>query len=171
MTRYYIDLEFDSNTLGMISIGIVSQTGRQLYAVNTDFEWTGCDPWLHENVKPHLMTPFDKSGVGLYGILGGRSHIAREIDSWIGDDDPEFWAYYGDHDWVIFCQMFGGMLSLPSRWPKLCLDIKQAAMSMGIRGSLKDVVPQKGTIHNALDDALWNQFVHSQMIMQYGREM
>lgn len=38
---------------------------------------------------------------------------------------PEFWAYFADYDWVVFCSLWGRMLDLPVGFPKYCRDLKQ----------------------------------------------
>lgn len=38
---------------------------------------------------------------------------------------PEFYAYYADYDWVVFCQLFGTMMQLPKGLPMYCIDLKQ----------------------------------------------
>lgn len=37
----------------------------------------------------------------------------------------EFYAYYGDYDWVLFCSLFGRMIDLPEHFPMYCKDLKQ----------------------------------------------
>lgn len=38
---------------------------------------------------------------------------------------PEFYGYYCDFDWVVFCWLFGKMINLPSGFPMYCIDLKQ----------------------------------------------
>lgn len=64
----------------------------------------------------------------------------------------EFWAYYADYDWVVFCQLFGTMMDLPKGFPMYCRDIKQLCDSVG-----NPKLPDQGKgEHNALADARWN---------------
>lgn len=37
----------------------------------------------------------------------------------------EFYAYYSDYDWVLFCSLFGRMIDLPKGFPMMCIDLKQ----------------------------------------------
>ncbi len=39
--------------------------------------------------------------------------------------EPEFYAYYADYDWVVFCSLFGTMMDLPEGFPMYCRDLKQ----------------------------------------------
>lgn len=42
-----------------------------------------------------------------------------------GNAQPEFYAYYADYDWVVFCSLFGRMIDLPDGFPMYCRDLKQ----------------------------------------------
>lgn len=39
--------------------------------------------------------------------------------------DPEFYGYFADYDWVLFCSLFGKMINLPKGFPYYCKDLKQ----------------------------------------------
>jgi hypothetical protein len=69
---------------------------------------------------------------------------------------PEFWSYFADYDWVIFCQLFGTMVDLPKGFPYYCNDLKQLMKFVGIDASLDELTQQKSN-HNALDDAKQNK--------------
>lgn len=81
--RYFYDTEFleDGETIDLISIGIVSEDGREYYAVNaavgdsTDTDDLGAriaeHDWLMENVVPHL--PLSGNGPKrYYGVPSNR---------------------------------------------------------------------------------------------------
>lgn len=145
--RYFIDTEFweqgSHEPIHLISVGIVSEDGREFYReVFGAQHWVESE-WLQENVIPHLVggevavSPFEIS-----------SHILQ----FIGDDPkPEFWGYYSDYDWVVFCQLFGDMGSLPKGWPFYCRDVKQLMDDRGIR----HIKQEDDAPHDALADALW----------------
>ena len=40
-------------------------------------------------------------------------------------EQPEFYGYYSDYDWVVFAQLFGTMMDLPKGFPMYCKDLKQ----------------------------------------------
>jgi len=81
-----------------------------------------------------------------------RSEMKKAILDFVGEDNPEFWAYYADYDWVVLCQLFGTMMDLPKGWPMYCRDLKQEADRLGI--DLSREMPQLNE-HNSLDDAKW----------------
>jgi hypothetical protein len=76
---------------------------------------------------------------------------------------PEFWAYYADYDWVVFCQLFGSMIDLPQGFPMYCRDIKQKAdeveeyLQREHDANFRLRLPKQMGEHNALADAQWNR--------------
>jgi hypothetical protein len=142
--RYWFDTEFieDGRTIDLMSIGMVAEDGREYYAESKECDLSRASPWVAANVIPHLR-----------GGAKSRSAIAAEVLEFIGRDEPEIWAYYGDYDWVALCQLYGTMMQLPDRWPLYCLDIKQYSFMMGD----PDLPVQAGNEHDALADARWNR--------------
>jgi len=73
---------------------------------------------------------------------------------------PEFYAYYADYDWVVFCQLFGTMMDLPKGFPMYCKDLKQTLDEEIYNHDwnlLQDSrYPKQTNEHNALTDAKWN---------------
>ncbi len=153
--RYFIDLEFieDGCTIDPISIGIVCEDGRELYAVNQDAQLHRASTWVREHVLPLLPA---------YGHPAwmSRLEIRDAIRSFVTDilpEKPEIWGYYSDYDWVAVCQFFGTMMALPAHFPMFCLDLKQFAVMLG-----NPALPaQKSGEHNALADARWNREVYA----------
>ena len=78
----------------------------------------------------------------------------------IGDDIPEFYGYYADYDWVVFCWLFGSMIDLPKEWPMYCKDLKQILDDLKL-----DSIPQSISEHNALVDAIWNEDLHKHICL------
>lgn len=147
--KYFLDIEFmesgPSFPITLLSIGIVAEDGREFYAINKEADYTLANDWVKENVVPHL-----RHGEGRRLLHTGIGHAVIEF---IGSDRPEFWGYYADYDWVVFCQLFGSMIGLPKGWPMYCRDIKQLCDSKGNPKLPK----QESTEHNALHDARWNK--------------
>lgn len=123
--------------IDLLSIGITCEDGREYYAENGEADMSKANPWVKENVLPHLR------GGGIR-----RWRIAHEIVSFIGTDTPEFWADYGAYDWVALCQLFGAMIDLPRGWPMFCRDIQQEAARLGVTE-----FPMSEDEHNALNGA------------------
>lgn len=98
------------------------------------------------------------------------------------DDNINFYAYYGDYDWVVFCWLFGRMINLPKGFPMYCKDLKQILDERA--GNWTGMIEQQSNIfndtleskinsiksckdypkqtneHNALADAKWNKRLH-----------
>ncbi len=141
--RVFFDTEFieDGKTIDLISIGLVCDDGRHLYAVSSEFDAEKADDWVQRNVLAHI--PEDQ-------VRYPRKHIASLIENFLFGDEPEFWAYFADYDWVVLCQLYGRMIDLPKGWPKYCRDLKQLSDETGIK-----LPEQKGVEHHALADAEW----------------
>lgn len=79
-------------------------------------------------------------------------------------EEPEFYAYYADYDWVVFCSLFGTMMNLPKGFPMYCRDLKQTLDEV-IENRYNNLklhpkYPSQSNEHNALDDAKWNKALH-----------
>ena len=122
-----------------------------------------------------------KSLLSLYGKT--NKQIAEEVkefcDFWntlnsgrsLQNHPIEFYAYYADYDWVVFCWLFGKMIDLPKEFPMYCRDLKQMMddkyYSIGTQKLPKNgwiellkqhsSYPQQTDEHNALADARWNK--------------
>lgn len=101
----------------------------------------------------------------------------------------EFYGYYSDYDWVLFCSLFGKMIDLPKGFPMYCRDLKQTldekldtAMILFSKRRELDIMgttehqltlheklekvkayhgyPKQENEHNALADARWNKKLH-----------
>jgi hypothetical protein len=148
--KYFLDTEFSERgnqyPVTLISIGIVSEDGREFYAASSNYSDSDCNDWVRENVLPH---------VGAY--RQPLDAIAAKVRDFVGVDKPEFWGYYCDYDWVVFAQMFGTMMDLPDGWPMYCRDLKQLCDESGN----PELPKQVSTEHNALDDARWNLQVYN----------
>ncbi|MBP9793297.1 MAG: 3'-5' exoribonuclease [Flavobacterium sp.] len=85
-------------------------------------------------------------------------------------DNPLFYAYYADYDWVAFCWLFGKMMDLPKGFPMYCKDLKQEVdyhLYKDVSGtydgnSLKNHpnYPRQENEHLAIEDARWNKRFH-----------
>ena len=92
-------------------------------------------------------------------------------EQWILDydtKDVQFYGYYCDYDWVVFCWLFGRMIDLPKGFPMYCIDLKQildekqylhSLVPNTVFTNVKDFIgyPKQTNEHNALADAKWNK--------------
>jgi hypothetical protein len=174
--RYFFDTEFIENgsTIDLISIGIVAEDGRTLHRQNAECDFRKASDWVWRNVFPHLKH-FNMSGGRSCNPRGGSLESRTRYDchditcpwesrSGIRDlvldfcdvekfGKPEFWGYYANYDWVVFCQLFGTMMQLPDGFPMYCRDIKQWCDALGNPKLPKHPEAE----HNSLNDAIWTQ--------------
>ena len=145
--KFFLDTEFFERPcqIDLISIGLVADNGDEYYAESSEFDWDDASDWLKRNVQPRLSGP-----------LKTRRQIAADVISFVrehcGDEKPEFWGYYADYDWVVFCWLFGSMIDLPQGFPMFCRDLKQWAVMLG-----DPKLPSQTDEHHALCDARWNK--------------
>lgn len=170
--RYFIDTEFIErpNTIDMISIGIKCEDGRKYYALSSDFNYYSADDWVKKNVidPAYLETVHGDLRNTLWPSNFNKhfgksiSTIKKDLLEFIGDD-PEFWGYYCDYDWVVFCWIFGKMIDLPDGYPMYCRDLKQLMDEWG-----NDSIPSPEGEHNALVDAEWNEELYHYLMKRSG---
>jgi hypothetical protein len=164
--KYFFDCEFiesgSKNPIQLISIGMVCEDGREYYAISDEFDPTTASDWVVENVILKLERDVERKS---------NKDIASDLVRFVWADvdgnreKPEFWAYYADYDWVVFCQLFGAMMDLPSDFPMYCRDIKQWCSQLGN----PRLPPQETGEHNALADARWNSEAYDFLSSVNGR--
>jgi hypothetical protein len=137
----FFDTEFIDDAAGRsilpLSIGMIRADGREFYA-ELDADVSHASPWVRENILPTLVQP-----------KRGSLVVAAEIRAFVGND-PEFWAHYAAYDWVVLCQMFGGLMQLPPGWPSYVRDLRCLMDDCGVW-----VNDQHDNQHHALSDARW----------------
>lgn len=175
--KIFYDTEFleDGRTIQLISIGMVAEDGRELYAVNENINVESLHgricghQWLMENVIPSL--PLRKSnGHGAHSRLSGPYKgwffldmddntvmpprmIRNQVRDFIlATPDVELWAWYAAYDHVALAQLFGRMIDLPEGVPMWTNDLRQEVHRLG-----NPNLPEQGEgKHNALADARHN---------------
>lgn len=108
------------------------------------------------------------------------SEVQKTIEDknlkFVFNEVPEFYAYYADYDWVVFCWLFGKMMDLPEGFPMYCKDLKQdfdfynenfkKRKELNAVGNLHKSInelkdfkdyPKQENEHSAIDDARWNK--------------
>jgi hypothetical protein len=141
-----LDTEFieDGRTIELVSIGVVCEDGREYYAVSTEFDPATAIPWVRDNVLALLPSPGDPA-------WKSRRAIREELLAFLTADrrEPETWAWYGDYDHVVICQLWGPMPELPRPLPRFTRELRQEWERLG-----QPALPeQTGVRHHALEDA------------------
>lgn len=190
--RHFIDL---------ISIGIVAEDGQEYFAISSEFNYKDADQWVRDSViatlplrlgKKEAISDFNKRCHPTGDYTGrwydGKSNmqIGKEVLNFVYpnplENKPiEFYGYYSDYDWVLFCSLFGRMIHLPKGFPMYCRDLKQSLderqekwcalsdekrmafcanrklYSCEIDLSKLSNYPTHENEHSAIDDARWNK--------------
>lgn len=143
---------YGKGTIDLISIGLVREDGEEYYAISSDFEEELASEWVIENVIEKLEPDIKRKN---------NRVIQREVYQFVHwnkvheSENPEFYAYFCNYDWVVFCWLFGTMMELPKGFPMYCHDIKQIMDMLSIP---REDLPEQGDgHHNALADAKWNK--------------
>ncbi|WEH40768.1 3'-5' exoribonuclease [Streptomyces sp. AM 2-1-1] len=167
MTRIFYDTEFldDGRTIDLISIGMVTEDGREIYAVSSEFDQTAVRQhgWLMANVWPSL--PILKNPRGTRGVdrldlahpdVRPRNQIARLVQQFtLSVPDPQLWAYYSAYDHVALAQLWGPMSNLPAGIPMQTDDLVTEVKRLSLTPA--DLPQQADGHHNALSDARHNR--------------
>lgn len=168
------------DTIELISIGIVAEDGREYYAVCNEFDVEAAwdNKWLRKNVLTSIWTEINYVGqfskaslkIGLQKNGKSKKQIAEEIKFFTSkhllSKDPlqieadathkEFYAYYADYDWVVFCWLFGRMIDLPKGFPMYCRDLKQCMDDKLLRMSNREIGNLSGDVFlsHSLQDSI-----------------
>ncbi len=147
--RYFYDCEFieDGRTIDLVSIGVVDESGREFYAVSTEFDpSTGID-WVRRHVLDKLPAPADPAW---------RSRAQIRADLWAYLTAPgepiELWAWIAAYDHVVLAQLWGDMRALPREIPRFTHELRQRWEDAGS----PRLPPPPIDRHDALADARYN---------------
>lgn len=163
--NYFIDTEFieDGVILDLVSIAIVAEDGRDMYALNAGARLMRASNWVIENVLVHLpgVSKTEEGGIQVDNKYPNPMHgwipmhgIMLKILDFIGDDkDPKFWADWGAYDWVAFARCFGRLIDLPKGFPMHVNDFQMLLDIVGKPELPKELLYDAGDAHDALSDA------------------
>lgn len=169
--RFFFDTEFieDGRTIDLVSIGVVSEDGREYYAQHIEFTPSKASQWVKDNVLS-LLRRCNRAWDLQTEILAhkgtgkcspscpwrSRAEIGRELVAFCGRS-PEFWADHAAYDWVALCRVFGTMMDLPTNWPMFCRDVQQTrdelVRRLGVAGVVAWPSRHYSPEHHALQDA------------------
>lgn len=147
--RFFYDCEFieDGQTIDLVSIGMVSESGREFYAVSTEFDADRAGPWVRRHVLPQLPPPSSDAWCSRARLRDGLQEF---LDA--GVSDIELWAWYAAYDHVALAQLWGAMPALPPHIPKFTRDLRQRWEDVG----KPKLPPAPSNAHDALADAQHN---------------
>ncbi len=168
--RVFFDSEFTGlrQDTTLISIGLVAEDGSMFYAEFTDYDKNQVFDWLQENVidnlwlsNPDQARPeYCNEDSHLTTCLGDKEKVSLALLQWLSQwDQVEMWADIIPFDWVLLCDLLGGILNFPQNLSYICYDICTLLKMKGyepMTTNREDFVGFTGVEnkHNALYDAL-----------------
>ena len=169
MKKLYFDCEFTGlvKDTSLISIGFISECGKTFYAEFTDYDKSKIDEWLEENVIKRLkFNDLPDSGIIIdsdpsnFEIKANKNSIAEHLKIWISQFGKiEIWSDCLSYDWVLFCDLFGGAMSVPEDIYYIPFDICTSFKEFGIdpdinREEFAYCKQDHKNKHNSLHDAI-----------------
>lgn len=130
-----------------MSIGVVDESGREFYAVSTEFDPDRAIAWVRRNVLDKLPPPADRA-------WRTRKRIRADLHQFLTEpgDGIELWAWYAAYDHVALGQLWGAMPALPRNIPRFTNELRSLWDSAG----RPDLPPAPIDQHDALADARHN---------------
>ena len=149
-TRYFLDTEFliDQREINPISIGIISENGREFYAVVNDLlilrrclahSWQGMVTEVLDQL-PVMITPSEvrwNRAHPEFAAVMSAEQVEQALRTYLDPSKygkPELWAYYGADDWNCLRLLLGGLdwsESLLNTYPHHFNEIKQLLNEVG----------------------------------------
>ena len=158
--KLFIDTEFTGlyQDASLISIGIVSEDRNCFYGETIDFPKEKLEPWHYQHVLPFLEqnNPKIQPSSKLTTVYGTKEILTASLLSWLSQyESIEIWSDCLAYDWVLFCELFGGALSIPSNIYYIPYDICTLFKAAGIDPDInrEEFANITGNKHNALHDA------------------
>lgn len=140
MRHAFLDTELTDLSVGagLISIGIVDETGRHTFYAELSDTWSPevCSKWVVENVVPHLE-----------GGAIQESGVALKLEQWLDrfNDDVVLWTDAPNLDWPQIQKLF------ISSWPTRL--VKQP----GVLPSVLSYDHKTGERYQAAVEAFWSK--------------
>lgn len=175
--KIFFDTEFTGlhKDTTLISIGLVSQDGKQFYAEFTDYDGKQVGDWIQENVIRNTLLFLWRTRESTYienFHCGNKEEISFMLHNWLSQfDTVELVSDCSHYDMVLFADLFGSAYNLPSNVCPACFDICQEiaryyniSLKEAFDKSREDIISDFGIVgldfniplknkHNSLYDA------------------
>ena len=169
--RIYFDTEFTGlhQRTTLISIGLISESGKTFYGEFADYDKTQIDEWLQNNIinntlflKKDNNITFSSTSLDEYCHVGASNGITSDLNDWFAQfDKVEMWSDCLSYDWVLFNNLFGHAFNIPDNVYYIPFDISTLFKIKGIDPDInreeyvKEIILNSNEIkkHNALWDA------------------
>lgn len=155
-TKIFFDTEFTGlhQKTTLISIGLIAETGQSFYAELNDYDKSQVDEWVQNNVIKNLLMSEPKEceeepfsairhhdnpvGNDLYKSYSlqlrcNKERLELELEKWLSQfNEVEMWGDCLSYDWVLFCEIFGGVLNIPKNVYYIPFDLSTLFKIKGI---------------------------------------
>ena len=166
--KLFFDTEFTGlrQDTTLISIGVVSEDGREFYAELTDYNKSHITPWIQENVIDNLG-----NGEGYW--KGDSEYIGKHLRKWLSQFEAiEMWADVLAYDWILFNELVAdftnGYPQLPANVHYIPMDIATVMRMKGVDPDInREEFAEMGSSqkkHNALHDAITTKKCYQKLI-------
>ena len=127
MTQSLLGLYKDAK---LISIGLVSDDGREFYAEFIDIDVNSQDDWIKQNVLVNTAYYGNKDIKGITDsnnyYIGDKTIIQKYLKEWLLQfGDIQLISDVCHYDMVLFIDIFGSAFDLPENVCASCHDINQ----------------------------------------------
>ena len=179
--KLFFDMEFTGlrKDTTVISLGIIDENGRSIYAEYTDYDKNQVNDWIKKNVINNTLFIKDETVQSMIQVKnnnnetkcvsnkeGNRKNILEWI-SFYGDEDIQFVSDVCHYDMVLLIDiLYGHALKVPKNVCAACHDInhdiaryKKISIKEAFNFSREDLLTSKelekidGEKHNSLYDA------------------
>lgn len=117
---FFLDTEFTSLTqqAQLLSIAIVDENENVFYAEFTDYDSDNISEWINENVISQFFLSSEKTLTSSSIFIKGNTELVKyELVKWLEAYKNTTCKFIADvymYDWVLFAELFGGALHLPT---------------------------------------------------------
>ena len=178
--KIFLDTEFTGlhQATTLISVGIVSEDGREFYCELNDYNETQVNEWLKNNVINNLLysaapdgedeyyvaTRSDNNTLGndLYNsysvnMRGDTKDLRTELERWLLQFEVvEVWSDCLSYDWVLFNQIWGHAFNIPKNIYYIPFDICTFFKIKGIDPDINREIYAGMTSGENKHKALWD---------------
>jgi len=149
-TKIFFDTEFTGLHQGttLISLGMITEDGRELYCELNDYDKAQIDDWLKGNVIENL---YNTNPIN-------TEQLRKTIEGFIEPyETVEIWSDCLSYDWVLFNQIWGHAFNIPKNIYYIPFDICTLFKLKGIDPDISregfSGMREGSQKHNALWDA------------------
>ncbi len=166
--KLFLDTEFTGLRQGttLISLAIIDEKDRGFYAEFTDFDFFQINDWIAKNVISQLILDnvqeYEFNNITY--VKGTKEEIVTRLNLWLLHYEQQQCQVVADvlmYDWVLFAELFGGALMLPSFIHFIPIDLATLLFTKGINTDLVRLKMLKKKERDILKKIIGNNVQHN----------